>query len=344
MSNSSEIAYIRYMIKLNDDLNIYFTLIGSGIGIVGNLLSIAVFSRLIFHQKTNMAFLYIIQCLCDLSLLLITLLIVRGSPLIFGVQFYSLSDSWCKAWAFLRRFTIHISSWMIVLTTFDRFTFVIYENRRFGFIRDKRVLALIILLMFTFLAVCDLGNLFYFIDPKLILLNCSGNYATVLATDVISLLLRTYIPLTLMLVFNIIMLRKIFKSRRRVKNMRTTTTSLNSQQSSHISRKEQQFTFAVISYDVIFFIDKLPITVYYVLYDINLYSGAFKNTSFYIYYSFLLNVFLNISMFDQIFSFFMNLAFNKIFRHELLRFIRCASLRSNSSIDHSLAYRSSHKT
>lgn len=324
-SNSTLSPYELYLIEVQSGVIYYFLLVSSAIGIPGNLLSILVFSRLL-HQKTNMAFLCISQSVIDLTLLILTLLYLRGSAYVFGYALNNVNPAWCKSWAFFRRFFLHISSWMVVLTSFDRFVFVLYEQK-FIFMKNKRNLILIILVMFTLIAIADIPNFFYYIVPaKSGSSSCVSDFPITISSDIISIVLRTYLPIILMLAFNILMLRKIFRSSRATFNQ------------TRLSRKEHQFTISVMSYDAFFFIVKFPITVYYILYDVNLYSGALsQNYDLALIYNLVINVFLDLSYFDQTFSFFLYLAFNKIFRSEFisLSFLPFVSRRRPSSIESS---------
>ena len=66
-----------------------------------------------------------------------------------------------------------------------------------------------------------------------------------------------------MFIFNIIMIRLIIR------------TNKNVSHHSSVSRKESQFTFAVISFDVFYFFLGFPQSLYFTFYDINFYSGHF---------------------------------------------------------------------
>jgi hypothetical protein len=115
-----------------------------------------------------------------------------------------------------------------------------------------------------------------------------------------------------MIIFNTFMIRKVFEKTRAT----LTQTSL--------SKKEYQFTFAVIAYDAFFLVFNFPLSVFYISYDINAYSGAFNDGDpvFAASYNVANSVTGNLSICVQNLSFFMYLFFNKLFRKKILSLIR----------------------
>ena len=308
-STQEDLAAGRYFLNLNTQVTSMYLIVTSSIGIPGNLISMLIFLRLI-RRKSNMGLLYTWQSLVDMLFLVLSLFFIRGSRMFFDKVIFNWSDGWCKAWSFFRRHTLHMSSWVALLTTFDRFVFVLYENRRFKFMKDKRIVCLIIVLIFIALAAFDYPN-FYAYLPKSG--NCTGSFSTLLSTDIISALLRTYIPITLMVILNYRIYRKMRDSRRRASFTNT-----------RLSRRERHFTRAVIFTDLVFFITKFPLTITFIVYDAYYYSGILTG-SLYSFAVFVSNIFIDISSLDQTFSFFIHLSFNKLFRKDLFRIVGCVS-------------------
>ena len=305
--------------KINDTIDYYFNITSSAIGIPCNLISIFIFSRLM-RNKNNMGFLYIWQCSIDLFMLFYFLFIVR-SNVIFRINLNDQSDLTCRLFSFLRRFIIHASSWIAVIITFDRITFVLYGHvNRFRFLKSKINITCIIFAIFTLIAIVDIPNLFHLINQKGA---CKPDFLVKISTDIISIFLRTYIPFGLMVIFNTIMIRKILKNKRIVANQ-----SAN-------SRKEAQFTLAVIASNAYFLVLNLPLSLFYIFYDVNLYSAAFVNPSSFFDKYLLANTIINdIAACEQTFSFFIYLAFNKLFRNMFLSTIgQIFRSRSNLSIE-----------
>lgn len=308
--NSSSFKYDeKNLVNQTTDITKIFLIVSSVIGIPGNILSILTYLRLNRYTKTNMPFLFILQSLIDFILLTLTLFVFRGSFLLLDTRIYFISDTWCKLWSFFRNYLLHISSWTLVLTTVDRFLFVVFE-KRIKFIKDKRILTAIVLIMFTLIAVADIGNFFYYLSDEK---SCLGNSAVKKSSTIISSLLYFYIPMGLMVLLNSVTVYKM------VKNLRI----MNRQAS--LSKRERRFTVFVLVYDVLFFLSKAPLSIFFIIYYINIDSAEFEFKQL---LKLVLNIVFNISCFNQICSFFISLTFNKAFRREFFRFVKCKPPRS----------------
>lgn len=310
MKNYSQetLNYISYLNGTTFKMNEYFNIVITSIGIPGNLIGIVVFSRLI-GRKTNMGLLYTCQCVIDFITMIIILLIIRGSTLFYGSNIMDKYDSICKFTFFMRRFMLNNSSWMAVITSFDRFVFIFYKNR-FQFMRSKSKLFAIIITIMVCMALLNIPNMFYSISPQQI---CSAEFSITLLSDIISILFRTYIPLTLMIIFNVMMIQKISKTR---------ANNASAKLCGHRPHKENQFTIAVISSDVMFFITHFPLSIAYLVYDAYLYSGIFSQDPLLAAENvFSLFLIINISFLDMTCSVFIYFTFNKVFRKEFLNLI-----------------------
>ena len=259
-SKDLDLKYLESIFNINHNIEIYSNITSSSIGIPCNLISIFIFARLM-RNKNNMGFLYIWQCSVDIFLLLFTLILFR-SGITLGIDLKDQTQYACKSLTMLRSFIFQASSWIAVLTTFDRFTFVLYgHSNLFRFLKSKRNLTCIILGIFAIIILIDTPTLLFYNEFVNTHYVCSADFTVKLTTDIISILLRTYVPFTLMFIFNVIMIRKIVKKN---KNLTHKTS---------FSRKESQFTLAVIAFDVFFFSLSFPLSVYHVLYDINFVSA-----------------------------------------------------------------------
>lgn len=338
-SNSSLISsYEAYITNITNQFIYYFVIVSSVIGISGNLLSMVIFIRLTFkNTKINMGLLYTCQTIIDLITLILTLLVFRGSVFIFGINILTISDSYCRAFGFLRRYTLHASVWMSVLISFDRFTFVLYEQR-FRFMKNKLILFAIIFGVMLLIAIVDIENLFYYlaVSSKTGVFSCTLSDQLSLASDIISMFLRTYIPMILMAVFNGLVIYQLFK--------RSKSSNLVQNQNNSLKRKEHQFTIAVMSCNILFFLTNFPYSIFYIPYDIEFYSGVLKrNSTLSAIYTLVLNIIISVAFVSQICSIFMYLAFNKLFRKEFTRiflfFLSCKvfmSLKSETSVTNSV--------
>ena len=313
-SSSNMSSYEAFINNINQQFIFNYLIVSSAIGIPGNLLSLIVFVRLMIRNpKINMGFLNMCQTIFDLSWLILSLIVIRGSIYLFGVNILTINDSYCRAFTFLRRFMIHAISWMLVLISFDRFLFVLYNNR-FKFMKNKLILSAIIFVMLAFVAFENMTNLFYHIEGSS---TCTGSYTVTIVSDIMSICFRLYIPVALMLVFNGLVIHRLVKSSRNSNLVRRNS----------IRSKEHKFTIAVMSYNLMFFLTNLPITVFYIIYDIDLYSGAFKNDStFAALYSLYYNILFSLATVSSSISVFMYFAFNKLFQKEFPKlFLGCFS-------------------
>ena len=294
----------------------YDNIVFLAVGVPLNLINVIVFSRLILNKtnKTNMGFLGLCQSIIDIIILLYFPLVHR-SRLILGVNFSIMNNLLCKLIIYFRRILTCSSSWMQVVTTFDRFIFVIFgHSGRFMFMKKKRFLALIIFGVIILLSLVNVPNLFYYIPKG----SCTADSAILVASDMILIIMRLYIPIFVMITFNIFMIMIVFKKRNTA--LRQTSNA----------RKEHLFTISVIANDAFY----LLFSFYYILYDINLYSGAINGDPlFAAYYMFYGNIVQDFSLYMQTLSFFAYCSVNKIYRKEFLDLIgKVIPLKRNTSV------------
>ena len=296
--------------KIADGVTYYSFLINLSVGVPLNLVNVIVFTRIMLNKtnKTNMGFFGLCQSAIDLvQLFFFSISIMFKSTPFFHVNIIRI-DFLCKLISFLRRIASCSSSWMGVFTTFDRFIFVIFGHTgRFKFMKQKRYLALIILGILIVLALVNIINLFFYISKG----NCTADHLILMASDSILISTRLYIPIFLMSACNIYMIKIV------IEKSRTVLTQTSN------ARKEYLFTISVIANDAFFLLFHLPNSIYFILNDINLYSGAFNGDKLLAAnYNLFGSVVKQSSLNIQTFSFFIYLAFNKVFRKEILNLIR----------------------
>ena len=305
MANNS---YADNIYRISDSVAYYSIIINLAVGVPLNLLNALVFTRLMLNKtnKTNMGILGLCQSVVDIILLLYHSLILRSASF-FPISLTKTSDSVCKLLSFLRRIASCSSSWIEVVTTFDRFTFVIFGHTgRFKFMKQKRYLAIIILGVLIVLALVNIINLFSYISRG----NCTTDHSILMASDLILIIMRLYIPIVLMSACNIYMIRIVIEKNKAA--LRQTSNA----------RKEHHFTRSVIANDAFYLLFHLPGSIYFILYDINLYSGALNGSPLYAAnYKLFGNIVQNFSLFFQTFSFFIYLTFNKLYRKEIWNLI-----------------------
>ena len=300
-------SYAQYLGKLTNEISFSLGLILSVVGIPCNILALFIFARLT-RNKTNMGFLYIWLCSIDIFIQLIILFILQ-SKRIFGVTLTTQSTSMCMLVNFLQRFVPRASSWITVLITFERLIFVLYgHSNRFKLMKSKLFLTGIIFAIIVFVAIATAPSLFFYIVAG----SCTADSAVLLLSDLSTILVRALAPFLLMLLFNIIMIRKIIKQRKRIRIVPTTSRSTR-------NRKENDFTVSAMANSIAFLVCNFPLVIYIIFYYINSYSGAFNsgNDVFVASYSLTSTITSYFSFFVQSFSIITYSFFNKLFRLEL---------------------------
>lgn len=128
----------------------YYTLITIlPIGILGNFISILIFSRPCFNSRTNTGRLYVLLC----SLNLITIIFVAAFKKLDVLNAFKIHLPFNSEF-FIEDTLLQLLSWTQVLITFDRFIGVFYPINGVRFMRRKSVLlSMFLAVFFTLLCV-----------------------------------------------------------------------------------------------------------------------------------------------------------------------------------------------
>ncbi len=323
-----------YLSHITNQVGFYMTTIAMPIGAILNLLSIFIFTRPNLN-RTNMGFLFIWQKAID-TIVLFSYTFIFRAPYLFDYDLFVLSNASCKLFSFYRRFMVFMSSAIMVFIAFDRFLFVHYHNK-FKFMRRKRNLMLIIGILALFVSLICIDNFFFSIheiktvksffnvtnnSTEQITSNrliCTSSDLGNMIADVLIVSFRVYIPITLILIFNFILIRDLVKSKNRFKFK--------------IHKKEIQFTFTVIFASFVFFVLYFPISVLVLLKNVFVFTGVVYSQEI---LEFCFNIAVEISSLYLVIEFFILLAVNKVFRNEVIQFFTALKLRyspSNNDID-----------
>ena len=129
MSNSSTnrdlYDYISYLNFVKVSVVRYFVLSTLPIGLIGNLVSIVVYSRPSLNKKTNTGFLYTLLCLSNLCVILYFAFAFKSVE-VFG---YSISLP-CGVSIFLYRSIWCFVPWFQAVACFDRFVLVVFPSKK----------------------------------------------------------------------------------------------------------------------------------------------------------------------------------------------------------------------
>jgi hypothetical protein len=215
-------------------------------------------------------------------------------------------------------------SWIQALITFDRFRSVVYPQK-FNFIKSRFKLKCIFSSLFFIVMLINLSHLGYYtvitsstkkltfdsvlnqsINVTSDTLSCTSSYGLGLYTDIMVVLLRSYIPFGIMFSMNIVTTKKLVESKKHVVQNRSL-------------KKEMHFTKTVIFMDLMFFILYTPWSIWYA---VNRTSGSLPSLQSPLisaYLNFFQSIFFSMAFLNNCASFFLNITFNNLFRKEFLR-------------------------
>jgi hypothetical protein len=304
---------------ISNNLIFFITVIIMPLGILLNSFAIFVFTRPNLNKSTsNMSFLSIIQLIIDIMILLSNIFIFRSVQL-FKYDIYSLTEFGCRFLNLYRRFILHASSWTALFITFDRFLFIIYRSM-FNIMSKKRIILIVLGSIYLLLFCLNGIHFFYFLEINQTFKNssesnitrklvCKSSFEIDLASDIMTLLLRTYIPVAIMVVLNMIIIRIVLISKSKMGSKKKK------------SSKETKFTLSVILSNIFFILFFLPLLIFYILYYVHRFSGKIdkkyeQDLDFYYQCA------LIFAYFYQCFEFFIIYMFNILFRNEVMIIFR----------------------
>lgn len=123
-SNSSTSAqYVAYLNSLSDQIIYYYLVTVMPLGLVGNVISIYIYSRPSLNKKTNTGFLYIWLCIVNIFSTIWYGFITRS----FNIINYTFAFP-CGIELFVRRSNFMTVSWMQVFISLDRFVAVVFPH------------------------------------------------------------------------------------------------------------------------------------------------------------------------------------------------------------------------
>jgi hypothetical protein len=122
--SSSQSDYIKYLNNVSNGISYYYLMITFPLGILGNLISLYIYTRPNLNRKTNTGFLYTWLCVFNLLSILQYVFLTRSSSL-----FNFTINLPCGVVNFLRRTIFNWLSWMQVYISFDRFMAVYFPTK-----------------------------------------------------------------------------------------------------------------------------------------------------------------------------------------------------------------------
>lgn len=312
-SSSSGVSTVN-LAALSTRINYYYVVTVVPVGILTNLISIAVFFRKTL-SVTNMGLFNLLISVAN-SITLIYYLFVSESSLVFNYDLSTSSDFACKILMALRRVIRELAPIIEMVMTFERFMSV-YFPRRFGFIQKRSFLLSLISIIFALFCIFSFENFFYYLEDNLNgKKSCTGVPLVTVSSNLVSATLRTFLPFSIMFTMNILMVRRLITRR-----------LIRSSSSSSKSRREYQFTISVVSMNALFLILNLPVSIGYILQVI--FSDPSSHVTQVI--NFYWNVAYLIATSHYVLTNMTNFVFNRLFRQELMKILVGDRLESSQS-------------
>lgn len=318
---SSQVNYIN---SITNSVVYYSTIITLPIGIIGNLFSFYIYTRPNLNKKTNTGFIFAWFCLLNLALILYFSFVFRSSSL-FGYTVnlptpcssyyttYILRSIWC------------LVPWIQVLASFDRFIFVVYPLKK-HIMSKKWVLYLIMFGILIFVLAISSGNLFT-TTKSFPFMGSSFTYCTQssdanIATSVLTIVSRIYLPFAFMLTFNLIVLRRLRQSKIKVGVANVTQIGQQRSQPGQLTNKDYKFIISTLFIDITFFVFYTPLAAFITLFSLTtIYTNLLDPVTYawtYLFYS----ATQNLALIYSVASFFIFAVFNRYFRGEVIAVLR----------------------
>ena len=304
--------YIQNKLNLTKQINLYSSLVFFTIGFVFNSISLIIFNRGPF-KKLGIGFLFTILTFLEIGSIIDGWVIYLLPPsLNFTIE--GLSEFTCRFLTYLRRVILHCTSWSHVIITLDRYLTVKFSQKFINY-KTKKNIIVTHLVFFSIIALIDIENLFYEIKITNSTTNstfvkitstCTANYAIGFSSNLISVILRNFLPFLIMIILNIAMCLMIFESKKKIKN--------------RSQKKEMNFTLSVIALNFIFFVFYTPLSISYIMVCYYQYSVVVP-AWFLSEINFINNITIVLSFIYNSLPFFINFTFNKIFRAEFFKLI-----------------------
>ena len=300
--------------ETNKKIRNIISLFCAGFGIlsfIANILALIVFSRKKFKNTIFSTYFRIESIYSMLTILIkIDYILLINSK----YSFQMISNLTCKLYYFVETFIPATSNWILVLISLDRFVSIVLPTK-FLFRKQLKFQLVTCLILFSFNVL--LASPFIFVyeiyNNTLEIKNKTSIfcYMTSPIFDVIDVTLSIIIPFILMITFNIVTIRFIFKSRR---NTSSTITNNNKMNDIRFAINSVCLSF---SFFILIFPNGLYMIVDYFLFKSSLYKSDESVDISLITF----NILLLFSLLHCGSSFYLTLIVNSMFRKEFFNLI-----------------------
>lgn len=327
--------------NFTNSINYYIYFIASitivPIGTILNIIAILIFIRKRFN-KTNFGFMNIILILFDTFSLIWSFVIYKYLPAIDHDLGFK-SEFLCFTYQYFSRLVQQLPGFIqVFISTYQYFEINLRGNKLWFNTFKKRgnILAGIFFMNFI-ICLINVPNFFKYLRisrfynnetrSEMLRIRCSHDLKLSFISSVITALMRSLIPVGLLIYLNILIARTLFNSRR--KFIKTTENS----------KREMNFTFGLFISNIIFFVFNSPLSVSYVL--VIVIQNFHDLDSYIVSTALLIHACCNAFAFSyNSLSFFLNIMLNKAFRAEfyicfgkILEKIGCSRWFKRDSLD-----------
>lgn len=326
--------YLTYLTGVFDRIDFFFCVLTDSSGIILNSIALYVFSRPNLN-KTTMGFFYMnLSAWCILCLFYSIL--VQNSEKTIGFDLTNLSEKGCAIYMLVRRTIREMPAWIEVIITIDTYLAICYPYK-FKFMRNKLFLFGLFKATLVVLGFLNFENLDYrliYSYKNITILNQTTNINStqrvissvvcynisngLVFAELMSALLRGFIPATVMLIFSIFLIRKVLESKKKLQ-----------MGSNKTDKSSVQFTRCVLNMNLIFWILNVPQSILYV---VKSFIGLISPDPNVI--AMILNIYIFINDIANLYyssRFFCFLIFNKLFYKEILIILKLDKQQHNST-------------
>ena len=313
--------FIEYLTLANTVKNIlintslYGSVLVHPIGFIFNTFSIIIFARKKFSD-TTMGYYNIVMAFNNNIGILFNFL--KSFTYGYGNDILMWSSFNCAFIYYVSRVSVSLSSWLNVMVTLDRMIFLVY-SRNFLFLKNKKILSIIIFMLFLMLALINIPNLFLFVTTTVTYSNATNQYVIASQTcgpsknlevlvDIIRIFVRAVVPFVLVIFGDAFLIYKFIKTKVKLKKGK-------------ISRKEITFAYSIGALSMLFIISLTPFVITLTIMNIMTQLNLMLTKAYLIVYL-LYGFSLVITTYNYSFMFLVNLRYNKIFRKETIEFFR----------------------
>lgn len=360
-------------ISVTSNLRLYFSLTVVPIGMVTDLLAAAIFcTRPLNTKDTKHGYMNALFCFYQFLGLTNSTLSFQTLPY-YNIYIQRFSAFWCMFFNFLIRIFQQAASFQQVLISLI-FFLTIYFPSKSKFFNSGRFVSFSVFVSWVIMVLVNIEYFWFYLTYTNTnqsvstpngtyyvtvsnIAGCTGGSYLNQVSDIVNITFRTFVPFAVLLIFNILIIRRISKSKKNLSNNKvaaalnpntttiatttnnvtTTIASSNASAAKKKTRGDTKFGRFIIAWNFFFLIMYFPWALSFIIsYALtnrgirlsNLSSGSNNTSLVYLY-----NISLCIAYLYNASPLFMNLIFNRLFRMEVFNLFRfnCSILRRGQS-------------